>query len=42
MAEPHEIAELVVFLCSSAVSWIHGSIYFIDGGIDAEIRPDRY
>lgn len=42
MAEPHEIAELIAFLLGPHGSWIHGSIYFIDGGIDAEIRPDRY
>jgi hypothetical protein len=42
MAEPQEIAELIAFLLGSLGSWIHGSIYFIDGGIDAEVRPDRY
>jgi NAD(P)-dependent dehydrogenase (short-subunit alcohol dehydrogenase family) len=42
MAEPHEIAELIAFLLGPFGSWIHGSIYFIDGGIDAEVRPDRY
>jgi len=42
MGEPHEIAELVVFFFSPAASWIHGSIYYIDGGIDAHMRPDRY
>lgn len=42
IGEPHEIAELVAFLLGPCGSWIHGSIYFIDGGIDAEIRPDRF
>ena len=42
IGEPHEIAELVAFLLGPSGSWIHGSIYFIDGGIDAEIRPDRF
>jgi NAD(P)-dependent dehydrogenase (short-subunit alcohol dehydrogenase family) len=42
MGEPHEIAELITFLLGPLASWIHGSIYYIDGGIDAEIRPDRY
>jgi NAD(P)-dependent dehydrogenase (short-subunit alcohol dehydrogenase family) len=42
MGEPHEVAELVAFLLGPAASWVHGSIYYIDGGIDAQIRPDRY
>jgi NAD(P)-dependent dehydrogenase (short-subunit alcohol dehydrogenase family) len=42
MGEPHEVAELVAFLLGPAASWIHGSIYYIDGGIDAQTRPDRY
>ncbi len=42
MGEAHEIAELVAFLFSPAASLIHGSIYYIDGGIDAETRPDRF
>jgi NAD(P)-dependent dehydrogenase (short-subunit alcohol dehydrogenase family) len=42
LAEPDEIAELVHFLCSTKASYIHGSILYIDGGLDAQIRPDRY
>ncbi len=42
MGEPHEIAELVAFLLSPSASWIHGSIYYIDGGVDAQIRPDQF
>ncbi len=42
MGDPHEIAELVAFMLSPSASWIHGSIYFIDGGIDAQMRPDRF
>jgi NAD(P)-dependent dehydrogenase (short-subunit alcohol dehydrogenase family) len=40
--EPDEIAVLAAFLLSPAASWIHGAVYFIDGGNDAEIRPDRF
>jgi len=42
LGEPGEVAELAAFLLSPAAAWIHGSIYFIDGGNDAEIRPDRF
>jgi NAD(P)-dependent dehydrogenase (short-subunit alcohol dehydrogenase family) len=40
--KPHEIAALVSFLLGPEASWIHGSIYYIDGGNDAEVRPDRF
>jgi NAD(P)-dependent dehydrogenase (short-subunit alcohol dehydrogenase family) len=42
MGEPGEIAELAAFLLGAQASWIHGSIFYIDGGNDAEIRPDRF
>jgi NAD(P)-dependent dehydrogenase (short-subunit alcohol dehydrogenase family) len=42
MGEPEEVAELAAFLLSAKASWIHGSVYYIDGGNDAEIRPDRF
>jgi NAD(P)-dependent dehydrogenase (short-subunit alcohol dehydrogenase family) len=40
--EPDDVARLVSFLLSPDASWIHGSIVYVDGGNDAEIRPDRY
>jgi NAD(P)-dependent dehydrogenase (short-subunit alcohol dehydrogenase family) len=40
--KPEEIAELIAFLLGPLSSWIQGSIYYIDGGIDAEVRPDQY
>ncbi len=40
--QPEDVADLVAFLLAPAAGWIHGSIVFIDGGNDAEIRPDRY
>ena len=40
--EPDELAGLVSFLLGPDASWIHGSIYYIDGGNDAEVRPDRF
>jgi NAD(P)-dependent dehydrogenase (short-subunit alcohol dehydrogenase family) len=39
---PEEIAALVAYLFGADAAWIHGSIFFIDGGSDAEIRPDRF
>lgn len=42
IGEPDEIAELAAFLLHPKAGWIHGSIVYIDGGNDAEIRPDRF
>lgn len=42
VAEPEEIAELAAFLLGPAGSFIQGSVYYIDGGSDAELRPDRF
>ena len=40
--EPEDIANLVWFLSSNQASWVHGSVIYVDGGNDAEIRPDRF
>ncbi len=42
MGEPEEVAELAAFLLGRRASWMHGGVYYIDGGNDAEIRPDRF
>jgi NAD(P)-dependent dehydrogenase (short-subunit alcohol dehydrogenase family) len=42
MAEPDEVASLIAFLCSPEASYIHGGIFYIDGGVDAQIRPGRF
>jgi len=42
LGEPEEVATLAAFLLSSAAGWIHGAVVYIDGGNDAEIRPDRF
>jgi NAD(P)-dependent dehydrogenase (short-subunit alcohol dehydrogenase family) len=40
--QPDEIAGVVAFLLGPDAAWIHGSIYYVDGGNDAEIRPDKF
>ena len=40
--EPSDIAKMVGFLLGPDAAWIHGSMFYVDGGNDAEIRPDRY
>jgi NAD(P)-dependent dehydrogenase (short-subunit alcohol dehydrogenase family) len=39
-AEPEEIAELVALLLGPATAFVHGSVWFVDGGSDAQMRPD--
>lgn len=39
---PEEIATLVAFLQSTQAAFIHGSVMFIDGGMDAMVRPQRF
>jgi NAD(P)-dependent dehydrogenase (short-subunit alcohol dehydrogenase family) len=40
IAEPDEVAAVIEFLLSPAASYVHGSIVFVDGGIDATVRPN--
>jgi len=40
--ETADVAAFVSFLLGPEAAWIHGSILYIDGGNDAEIRPDRF
>jgi len=35
MAEPHEIAQAVVFMCSDAASYLTGQAIALDGGATA-------
>jgi NAD(P)-dependent dehydrogenase (short-subunit alcohol dehydrogenase family) len=41
-AQPEEIAAVIVFLLSEQASYVHGSVVFADGGIDAKFRPGRF
>ena len=38
---PEEIAELIAFLQSERAGFIHGGVMYIDGGMDAMVRPQR-
>ncbi|MHB8328343.1 MAG: SDR family oxidoreductase [Acidimicrobiales bacterium] len=39
-ATPEEIAGAVAFLLDPVNGFVHGSVLFIDGGSDAQLRPD--
>ncbi|MEE1924991.1 SDR family oxidoreductase [Pseudomonas sp. 148P] len=38
---PEEIAALIAFLQSKQAGFIHGGVMYIDGGMDAMVRPQR-
>jgi NAD(P)-dependent dehydrogenase (short-subunit alcohol dehydrogenase family) len=42
MGRPDEIAGAVRYLLGSDAGFVHGSIWYVDGGADAFIRPDRF
>jgi len=37
---PQEVAVAIAFLLDPSSAYIHGSVLFVDGGSDAEMRPD--
>ena len=41
-AEPEEMAGIIAFLLGSEAGYVHGSIWYADGGTDASVRPDFF
>jgi len=41
-ARPDEIAEIIEFLLSDTADYMQGSVIYVDGGTDAQIRPDAF
>jgi len=40
--QPEEVAQFIHYLLSPEAAFIHGSLMFIDGGIDALVRPHTF
>jgi len=41
-AAPDEIASVIVFLLGPEAAFVHGAVWYVDGGSDAMTRPDRF
>lgn len=41
-ADPDEIAAVIDFMLADAASYMHGSVIYVDGGTDAQVRPDAF
>jgi len=41
-AEIDEIATVIEFMLSDSASYMHGSVIYVDGGTDAQLRPDAF
>lgn len=41
-ARPEEIAAMIVYLMGPQAGFIHGAQFFVDGGVDAMMRPTQF
>lgn len=41
-SEPEEAANVIRFLLSDQASFVHGTVLFADGGMDAMVRPTKF
>lgn len=42
VATPDEMAGVIEFMLSDAAEYMQGSIIYVDGGTDAQLRPDQF
>jgi len=42
LASPDEMAGVIQFLLSDAADYMQGSVMYVDGGTDAQLRPDGF
>ena len=42
MGRPDEVATTIRFLLGPDAAFVHGAVWYIDGGADALVRPDRF
>jgi NAD(P)-dependent dehydrogenase (short-subunit alcohol dehydrogenase family) len=40
--EPEEIADVIDFMMGPKGAFVHGAVWYVDGGGDASVRPERY
>jgi NAD(P)-dependent dehydrogenase (short-subunit alcohol dehydrogenase family) len=42
LGEPGQIANVITFLLSDKAAFVSGSVFFVDGGHDAMLRPNKF
>jgi len=42
LGEPEQIANVITFLLSDKAAFVSGSVFFVDGGHDAMLRPNKF